>query len=156
MHSEQLSLNIKLSTGAEIVFDLDPLARSVNVEASSHRIMSTKIEFKLVKQANGVRWGSIEGDEEASGSSQPTNPSRSSTTPRSGPSYPSSSRTKKNWDALAADIQKDEDKPVPEDQKDPNAGGDKELNKLFQKLYSGATEDQVIHRVCRTTGGTAC
>jgi suppressor of G2 allele of SKP1 len=43
---------------------------------------------------------------------------------------------------MAAEIQKEEDAPVPEDQKDKNAGGDRELNKLFQKLYANATDDQ--------------
>ena len=60
------------------------------------------------------------------------------------PSYPSSSKKKKNWDALAADIEKEEDKPVPEGEKDPNAGGDKALNEVFQKLYAGATDDRKL------------
>ena len=150
----QLSLNTRLPTGAEIVFDIDPLAHSVDVKKSSHRLMSSKIEFKLVKQSHGVRWGKIEGDEEGSKTSVAT-VKLSPAVPDFGPSYPSSSRKKKNWDALAADIQKEEDKPVPEDQKDPNAGGEKELNKLFQKLYADATEDQVS-RTLQLMGKKTC
>jgi len=64
----QLSMNIKLANGTEVVFDLDPLARSIDPERSTYEVKSMKIEFKLVKQAAGVRWKAIEGDEEASSS----------------------------------------------------------------------------------------
>jgi suppressor of G2 allele of SKP1 len=43
---------------------------------------------------------------------------------------------------LAAQVQKEEDNPDPDAQKDPNSGGDKALNEVFQKLYAGATDDR--------------
>lgn len=57
-------------------------------------------------------------------------------------SYPSSSKKHTNWDALAKAATEEEEKIKSAGAKDPNAGGDKQLNELFQKLYEGATEDQ--------------
>ena len=61
----QLSLNVKLPTGAEAVFDLDPLARSVDPKTYVCKTMSTKVEIKLPKAQPGVKWNSLEGDEES-------------------------------------------------------------------------------------------
>lgn len=36
----------------------------------------------------------------------------------------------------------EEEKTAKDHEKDPNAGGDKKLNELFQKLYADATDDQ--------------
>jgi hypothetical protein len=57
--------------------------------------------------------------------------------------YPSSARKKKNWDALAQEAEKQEKKESDDLNKDPNSGGDRELNKVFQSLYAGATPEQV-------------
>lgn len=61
----QVSLNVKLPTGSDVVFDLDPLAHPIDVQKCSHRVLAPKIELKLVKQVEGIKWGKIEGDEEA-------------------------------------------------------------------------------------------
>lgn len=61
----QLSLSIKLPTGSDVVFDLDPLAHPIDVQQSSHRVLAPKIELKLVKKVQGIKWGKIEGDEES-------------------------------------------------------------------------------------------
>ena len=61
-------------------------------------------------------------------------------TPRT---YPTSSRNKgTNWDKLATDFMASEEESSKTAAKDPNAGGDKALNELFQKLYADATDDQ--------------
>ncbi|KAL7006854.1 Cochaperone protein [Cystobasidiomycetes sp. EMM_F5] len=138
LQPRSVSLNIRHADDSEIVWDLDPLARSVDVEQSTWRVLTTKIELKLIKTVANVRWNDLEGDEESSSST-----SHATTTPnRTGPSYPTSARVKRDWDAIAAGIQKEEDSPAKDDNKDPNAGGDRELNKLFQKLYAGATDEQ--------------
>ena len=140
----QLSLNIKLPNDSEIAFDIDPLARSIDVSRSTHRVLSMKLEFKLAKKQAGARWTALEGDEEPAdaNTSTPAAPSTSSSTPNH--AYPSSSKTKKNWDALAADFEKKEadEQAKRKDDKDANAGGDKELNELFKSLYAGATDDR--------------
>jgi suppressor of G2 allele of SKP1 len=60
----QLSLNVKLPTGSDVVFDLEPLAHPIDVQQSSHRVLAPKIELKLVKKVQGIKWRKIEGDEE--------------------------------------------------------------------------------------------
>lgn len=57
-------------------------------------------------------------------------------------SYPSSSKKHTNWDALAKAATAEEEKSQTAAGNDPNAGGDKQLNELFQKLYADATDEQ--------------
>lgn len=56
--------------------------------------------------------------------------------------YPTSSKTRTNWDALAKKALAEEEEGASAASKDPNAGGDKALNELFQKLYADATDEQ--------------
>lgn len=63
----QTSLNVRLPTGSDVVFDLDPLAHAVDTQASSYRVLTPKIEVKLVKKDKGVKWGKIEGEDETAG-----------------------------------------------------------------------------------------
>lgn len=140
----QLSLNIKLPNGSEIAFDIDPLARSIDVSRSTHRVLSMKLEFKLAKKQAGSRWTALEGDEEPADATPSTSAATSISSTTANHAYPSSSKTKKNWDALAADFEKKEADELAKrkDDKDANAGGDKELNELFKSLYAGATDDR--------------
>lgn len=57
-------------------------------------------------------------------------------------SYPSSSKKRTNWDALVKSDADEEKAAADAHGKDPNAGGDKALNELFQKLYADATDEQ--------------
>jgi suppressor of G2 allele of SKP1 len=77
------------------------------------------------------------------------------TSSSSGPSYPSSSRNKINWSKLEKQVLEEEEKAM--DTKEPNAGGDTELNKLFQKLYAGATDEQrmAMMKSYQESNGTA-
>jgi hypothetical protein len=61
----QVSITVRLPSGTDVVFDLDPLAHPVDVAASSHRVNAAKIELKLVKQTLGIKWSKIEGDDES-------------------------------------------------------------------------------------------
>ena len=47
--------------------------------------------------------------------------------------YPSSSHYTRNWDKLAAEVKEEEKKEKPE--------GDAALNKLFQQIYEGGTDE---------------
>lgn len=59
-------MSVKLpTTGSEVAFDLDPLARAIDPSRSTHEVKSMKIEFKLAKAESGIRWSKLEGDEEA-------------------------------------------------------------------------------------------
>lgn len=136
----QLSLTIKLPTGSETVFDLDPLARHIDPAASSVRVMSTKIEASLKKSSPGIKWNKLEGDEESGSSAAGV---MNSGQARKGSSYPSSAKHKGDWDAIAREVQEEEDKPSASGpDKDPNASGDRDLNALFQQIYAGASDEQ--------------
>lgn len=47
------------------MFDVDPLAHDIDVEASSHRVLQPKIELKLVKKQGGIKWTKLEGEDES-------------------------------------------------------------------------------------------
>lgn len=50
----------------EGVYDLDPLARTIDVQASSYKVGRVKIELELAKAQPGMKWKELEGtDEEA-------------------------------------------------------------------------------------------
>ncbi|KAI8149610.1 SGS domain-containing protein [Fennellomyces sp. T-0311] len=114
---KSLSLTIKMPNGSDYSLELDPLAHEIQPKESSFKVLSTKIEIKLKKKTEGIKWGALEGDDDMA------------TTMAS--SSVSSARKPKDWDALARDIEKDSDKPE----------GDAALNTLFQQIYSGADDD---------------
>ncbi|KWU44825.1 SGS-domain-containing protein, partial [Rhodotorula sp. JG-1b] len=127
-----LSLTVSLPTGSDVVFDVDPLAHDIDVEASSHRVLQPKIELKLVKKQGGIKWTKLEGEDE------------SLPTPQADTrhAYPSSSRKQHNWDAIVKQSAEEDDELAKDFSKNPNAGGDSALNEMFQKLYADATDDQ--------------
>lgn len=48
------------------MYDLDPLARTINVEASTYKVGRVKIELVLAKAQPGIKWKELDGtDEEA-------------------------------------------------------------------------------------------
>ena len=65
-----VALTVTLPTGAEAVFDLDPLARSVDPATSFAKALSSKIEITLKKAQAGIKWNSLEGDEEGQSQAQ--------------------------------------------------------------------------------------
>ncbi|KAH9444178.1 hypothetical protein Pst134EB_026557 [Puccinia striiformis f. sp. tritici] len=136
-----LSLNYKLPTNGstEGCFDLDPLSYEIDPSQSSWKSLSSKIDLRLKKKVAGIKWQVIEGEE--TDISTPIVIQESSTSATRQPGYPSSARRKTNWDELANTVIKEEEEVV-KNLKDPNAGGDRALNELFQKLYADATDEQ--------------
>jgi suppressor of G2 allele of SKP1 len=167
--SEQLSLTVKLPTGADVIFDLDPLAHEIDVAASKHRVLQPKVEITLKKKVGGVKWAKIEGEDdqaavmgawsvlsrregETGGRNVPLTEltlfflfflkAGKSTTDNPTHAYPSSSRKQHNWDAIVKASAAEDEALAKDFSKDPNSGGDKQLNEMFQQLYAGATDDQ--------------
>ncbi|MBW0472460.1 hypothetical protein O181_012175 [Austropuccinia psidii MF-1] len=142
--TRSISILYKLPThGTEGCFDLDPLSHEIDPTQSSWRSLSSKIEIKLKKKVGGLKWQIIEGSDcetSAVALSQAIAPGTDVTSSRE-TAYPSSARKKTNWEQLAQAAEKEEEESV-QNLKDPNAGGDRALNELFQKLYAGASEDQ--------------
>lgn len=60
--SLQVSLNVKLPTGSDVVFDLDPLSYEIDPQASSYRVLAPKIELNLTKKVVGAKWNKLEQD----------------------------------------------------------------------------------------------
>ncbi|MCJ1315991.1 hypothetical protein MMC15_001311 [Xylographa vitiligo] len=156
-----LSISFPLSTGADYDFSLEPLFAPIDPSASSHKIMSTKVEFVLKKATPGQKWHSLENPHGLPPPSNFTsaapipsailNPKPAQDTP---PAYPTSSRSgPKNWDKLAADLTKkpaqigdrDATDNVEDDEEDTyidddDDGGDP-ANAFFKKIFKDADPD---------------
>ncbi|GAA5926993.1 hypothetical protein JCM1841_001605 [Sporobolomyces salmonicolor] len=140
IQERSLSLSVRLPTGSDIVFDLDPVAHPIDVAQSSYRVLQPKIELKLRKKDAGIKWTKVEGEDEPVGQKLSA-PAESAAA--GAHAYPSSSRKHHNWDAIARDAAAEDEAFEKEfSTKNPGAGGDKQLNELFQKLYADATDDQ--------------
>ncbi|KAI8808900.1 hypothetical protein BJ742DRAFT_806819 [Cladochytrium replicatum] len=121
-----ISLTIKLPTGSDFSFDLEPLAHPIVPEQSKYAVLSTKIELKLKKRSEGLRWGVLEGEDS---SVVPQLMATEASSAESAPSYPSSSKKRKDWSAIEKAVE--EEKPE----------GEAALNALFQQIYKGANDD---------------
>jgi len=119
------------------------LLDKINVQESSYSILSTKIEIKL-KKSRESRWPSLE---DTGGSVQAWDAVVEPPKKEKGLTYPSSAKTgTKNWDKV-------DDAPAESDDK---LDGDAALNKLFQDIYKGATDDQrrAMLKSFQESGGT--
>ena len=110
----------------DIVISLE-LSNEINPTESTSTATTKKVELKLKKVTEGANWLKVEKDGEAkllaTGVVQqgPT------------PSYPTSSKNKKNWDQLDKQITKEIATEKPE--------GDAALNSLFKQIYERADEN---------------
>jgi len=123
LEERALSLTIKLPTGSDFCFDLDPLAHEIIPGESKYSVLSTKIEIKLKKKVTGIKWSVLEGEDENNLTQVTT------VNDADKPSYPSSSKKKYDWDSLEKSIE--DEKPE----------GDAALNNLFQQIYRDASDE---------------
>lgn len=146
----------------------DPLYAPIHPDQTTHRVLSSKIEIKLAK-ATADNWAGILSTGSQSpnlinppASFQPASstlppavpaetaaPAVSPDTATPGPSG-RTSKPKKNWDKI--EDQDDEDGGS----KDPNAGGDAALQKLFSSIYANASDDtkRAMIKSFTESGGT--
>lgn len=140
MQPHSLNISFPLVNDSSYEFSLDPLYASIDVSNSTYKVMSTKVEVILRKAQPGQKWHALESNapvkETAEATGAPSIPSEvlkdssSTTVAPKGPEYPTSSRNgPKNWDKLAEIDDNNDD------------GEGDEVNKFFQKLYSGADAD---------------
>ncbi|VAH61886.1 unnamed protein product [Triticum turgidum subsp. durum] len=92
-----------------------------------YTVLSTKVEMRLAK-AEPVTWTSLDYTGKPKAPQKINVPAESAQRP----SYPSS-KSKKDWDKLEAEVKKQE--------KDEKLDGDAALNKFFREIYSDADED---------------
>jgi len=112
------------------------LANKVVPEQTQIKFLTNKIEIKL-KKVEGIQWKKLELD--------PTDTAKKIVdAPK--PSYPTSSKKPKNWDAIAADVDKEEEK----------LEGDNALNKLFQQVYQNGSDEtrKAMNKSFVESGGT--
>ena len=112
-------------------------------------LMSTKIEVRLKKAAPG-QWLTLEkGSSSDSSAYIKSFDHQDPLAPVQDPKkFPSSSKTFRDWDKLAADAAKEEAEEKPE--------GDAALNQFFQKIYGGGTDEQkkAMMKSFQESGGT--
>lgn len=117
-------LSVVISRPGEEQFVLQVrLFGKIKASESTHKILSTKVEIRLVK-AETVQWKRLEYDEALARVPAPL---------LSAPKQAAPSKPARDWDKLEAEVKKAE--------KDEKLEGDAALNKLFQDIYSNADED---------------
>lgn len=52
-----------MAAGSEYSLELDPLVHEIDPKQSSYRILSTKVEIKLKKKVEGIKWNNLEGED---------------------------------------------------------------------------------------------
>ncbi|KAF8936617.1 Protein SGT1 A [Dissophora ornata] len=119
-----LSVSVKMPTGSDYSLEMDPLSHKIIPTESKFEVLSTKIEIRLKKEFEGLKWGALEGDDVNAAS-------MASVTAGAAPAYPTSSKKTKDWDTLEKQAAKEEEK----------ADGDKALNQLFAQIYKDADDD---------------
>jgi len=141
IEEKNVDIEVKLpSSGSEYQMHWN-LLDNIIVPESSYTILSTKIEIKLKKSREG-RWSSLE---DTGGSVQAWD-AVVDTKKEKGLTYPSSAKHgSKDWDKVEA--------PKEDDDK---LDGDAALNRLFQDIYKGASDDQrrAMLKSFQESGGT--
>mmetsp|Transcript_1420 Transcript_1420/g.1932 ORF Transcript_1420/g.1932 Transcript_1420/m.1932 type:complete len:191 (+) Transcript_1420:490-1062(+) len=114
----EASIVLENSSTGEILSSLE-LSNPIDPAASTWTCSAKRIDIKLKKMTDDMQWRGLE--QSASGSAAAI-PAQASSGPK--PSYPSSSKVKRDWSALDKDIDKElaDDKPE----------GDAALNGLFK------------------------
>lgn len=148
----------QVSQDAEVIFDENSvtltykdqtikidLTNQIVPEGSSKSVSAKKIELKLKKAIENVNWMGVEKGGEAKLLATATPITTGSVQP---PSYPTSSKNKKNWDSINKEITKQESQDKPE--------GDSALNALFKQIYERADENtrRAMIKSYQTSGGT--
>ncbi|KAI4118374.1 MAG: hypothetical protein LQ338_007415 [Usnochroma carphineum] len=167
IQDRSIAISFPLPTGSDYDFSLDPLQGKIDAEASTAKVMSTKVEFTLKKASPGEMWPKLESDvptadagkEEKGTSSEEMRRAVLADHASSGPSYPTSSKSgPKNWDKLANDLTKSPKKEGEEggDGLDDYEGADP-VNGFFQQIYSRADPDtkRAMMKSYQESNGTA-
>lgn len=128
--ADSLTVTAKLDELRESQLSFEPLFAAVDQKQSSHRILSTKIEIKLRKVQEGVRWDLLVGN---------------STPLEAALGYPSSSKKKSDWNALNKNVEEEKEE------------GDKALNSMFQDIFKNGSDDtkKAMMKSFQESGGTS-
>jgi len=114
---KELNVSIKVSSSNEFQLNID-LCGEIVPEESSVSYLSTKVEIKL-KKSSMFRWKTLEDTGESVKQMD------------TAPPVPTTLQNKKNWDKIAE-----------EETKGEKLEGEESLNKVFQDIYSNASDEQ--------------
>eukprot|EP00347_Sterkiella_histriomuscorum_P010406 403376426 len=131
IYADQVAINLQLS---------NPIIPDQSTKTTTGK----KIELKLKKETENAAWMKIE----AQGEAKLFAASTQIPTQTISPSYPTSSKQKKDWSKMDKEIEKDLAKEKPE--------GEGALNALFKQIYDRADEDtrRAMIKSYQTSGGT--
>ncbi|XP_057446147.1 protein SGT1 homolog A-like [Lotus japonicus] len=122
-------LSVSINVPGEDAYTFQPrLFGKIISSRCRYEVLSTKIEIRLGK-AEPIHWNSLEFTREVAVAQRAN---ISSVIGSQRPTYPSS-KPKKDWDKLEAQVKKEE--------KDEKLDGDAALNKFFREIYQDADED---------------
>jgi len=126
--STTLNVEAKLSDGSNYS-EVIKLFNTINPSFCSYKVLSTKIEIRLRKEA-ACTWTSLEAKE-----IEPAADSK--------PCYPTSSKTKKDWGKVEKEIEKE----IPDSD---------DVNNLFSKIFASGTEEtqRAMMKSMQESGGT--
>ncbi|KAJ1282678.1 hypothetical protein BS78_03G070200 [Paspalum vaginatum] len=127
-------LSVSVEAPGEAPYHLQPrLFGMIVPDKCRFAVLSTKIEVRLAKAEPGTTWTSLEYNNKPNfiAAASPKNGSNPAAAQR--PCYPSSSRGRKDWDKIEAQVKKEE--------KEEKLDGDAAANKLFQDIFRNADED---------------
>ena len=144
----RLLVEVKLPDDQTFILNTELYGKILFTE-SKVNLMSTKIEIRLKKALPG-QWLTLEKKSSSGSSSIIKNFDHldPSAPPQDPHKFPSSSKTFRDWDKMAAEATKEEAEEKPE--------GDAALNQFFQKIYGGGTDEQkrAMMKSFQESGGT--
>jgi len=128
---KEFSASVNLEKNEDFLLDLS-LQNEINPVESRVEIGKMKVEIIMKKRKINLQWTHLEETDITLVS----------------PSYPTSSKQKKDWSEMDKEIQKELDKDGPE--------GDEALNGLFKQIYGNANEEtrRAMVKSFQTSGGT--
>jgi len=141
---QEKSLSIRLNFSDGSVFNREwNLYSSVIKSESKIQITPFKIEV-ILKKVKVEDWEALE----AKDTSVPVHKRENQTDSRVDPKAYPSSKGSKDWEGLEQNVKKDEENEKPD--------GEQALHKLFQQIYSKATEEtrRAMVKSYQTSGGT--
>ncbi|KAF8662857.1 hypothetical protein HU200_055437 [Digitaria exilis] len=127
-------LSVSVEVPGEAPYHLQPrLFGKIVPDKCRFAVLSTKIEVRLAKAQPGTTWTSLEFTNKPTFiAAAPPSGSSSSTGGAQRPCYPSS-KGRKDWDKIEAEVKKAE--------KEEKLDGDAAANKLFWDIYSNADDE---------------